>query len=96
MSIRFVLGRAGSGKTFRCLEQIRQRLRQSAAAGDKLLFLVPEQASFQIERALIETPDIPAYSRCEVVSFQRLAFRIFAEAGAGPAGDTATIGGSAA
>jgi len=92
MSIRLVLGRAGSGKTYRCLEQIRERLRQNAATGHRLLFLVPEQASFQMERALIETPDIPAYTRCEVLSFQRLAYRIFAEVGAGPKRGDQTIG----
>lgn len=93
MGIRLVLGRAGSGKTFRCLEEIRRRLRQNAVAGSKLLFLVPEQASFQMERALIETPDIAGYTRCEVVSFRRLALRIFAEVGTGAGRGDETIGG---
>lgn len=92
MAVRFVLGRAGSGKTFRCLEAVRARLREDAAEGHRLLLLVPEQASFQMERALIETPDIPGYSRCEVVSFQRLAFRIFTETGADPRRSDETIG----
>lgn len=92
MSVRFVVGRAGSGKTFRCLEAVRARLRENAAAGSRLLLIVPEQASFQVERALIETPDIPSYTRCEVLSFQRLAFRIFAETGADPRRADQTIG----
>ncbi len=83
MSVRFVVGRAGSGKTWRCLESIRARLRENPAEGNKLLLLVPEQASFQMERALIETPDIPGFTRCEVLSFQRLAYRIFSETGSG-------------
>ncbi|GMV96000.1 MAG: hypothetical protein AMXMBFR83_03690 [Phycisphaerae bacterium] len=91
MSIRFIVGRAGSGKTHRCLEQLRARLRESPADGNRLLLLVPEQASFQMERALIETPDLPGFTRCEVVSFHRLALRIFAEAGA--KGVDQTIGG---
>lgn len=93
MSVRFVVGRAGSGKTFRCLEAVRARLREDAADGNRLLLIVPEQASFQVERAIIETPDIPAYTRCEVLSFQRLAFRIFAETGADARRADQTIGG---
>lgn len=92
MPVRFVVGRAGSGKTWRCLEAIRARLRQDPAAGHRLMLLVPEQASFQMERALIETPDIAGFIRCEVLSFQRLAYRIFSETGADPRRGDETIG----
>ncbi|NLX23311.1 MAG: hypothetical protein GXY55_16795 [Phycisphaerae bacterium] len=93
MAVRFVVGRAGAGKTWHCLEAIRAGLRRDAARGPRLLLLVPEQGSFQMERALIETPDLPAYTRCEVLSFQRLAYRIFAETGADPRRGDQTIGG---
>jgi len=92
MSVRFVVGRAGSGKTWRCLEAIRGRLRENAAGGNRLLLIVPEQASFQMERALIETPELSGYTRCEVLSFQRLAYRVFAETGADPRRGDQTIG----
>jgi len=92
MAVRFVIGTAGSGKTWHCLEAIRKRLRASAGEGGKLLLLVPEQASFQMERALIETPDLAGFTRCEVLSFQRLAYRIFAETGADPRRGDQTIG----
>ena len=92
MAVRFIIGRAGSGKTWRCLEAIRARLRADPVGGSRLLLLVPEQASFQMERALIETPDISGFVRCEVLSFQRLAYRIFAEAGAAAPRADQTIG----
>lgn len=92
MPVRFIIGRAGSGKTWRCLEAVRARLRLHPVHGLRLLILVPEQASFQMERALIETPDIPGYVRCEVLSFQRLAYRVFAQSGAGPRAADQTIG----
>jgi len=92
MAVRFVVGRAGSGKTWRCLEAIRARLCEDAAGGNKLLLLVPEQASFQMERAVIETPEISGYTRCEVLSFQRLAYRIFSHTGADPRRADQTIG----
>ena len=63
MPVRFVVGRAGSGKTWRCLEAVRARLREDPVGGSRLLLLVPEQASFQMERALIETPDIHGFIR---------------------------------
>lgn len=93
MSVRFIIGRAGSGKTWRCLEAIRARLRDDSAAGPRLLLIVPEQASFQMERALIETPDVPGFMRCEVLSFRRLAYRVFTETGADPRRSDQTIGG---
>lgn len=92
MAVRFIVGRAGSGKTYRVLEAVRARLRESASDGSSLIVLVPEQATFQIERALIETPDLPAYTRCDVLGFQRLAHRIFVETGADPRRADLTIG----
>ncbi|KKM08757.1 ATP-dependent helicase [Clostridiales bacterium PH28_bin88] len=80
MSLRFILGRAGTGKTYTCLEGIRQSLRENPA-GPPLVLLVPEQATFQMDYALISTPDLPGVSRAQVLSFRRLAWRVFLEAG---------------
>jgi ATP-dependent helicase/nuclease subunit B len=80
MSVRFVLGRAGTGKTTHCLQQIRNRLAEDPADGHRLIFIVPEQASFQSERALL-TREVPGFHRCEVLSFQRLAYRILSDRG---------------
>ena len=43
----------------------------------KLLFLVPEQASFQMERAVALRAPGGGYFRAEVLSFSRLARRVF-------------------
>ncbi|MBE0466985.1 MAG: helicase-exonuclease AddAB subunit AddB, partial [Candidatus Desulforudis sp.] len=80
MSLRFILGRAGAGKTRLCLDEIRQRLRQ-APDGPPLVFLVPEQATFQTEHALALTPGLPGIMRAYVLSFRRLAWRVFSEVG---------------
>jgi ATP-dependent helicase/nuclease subunit B len=53
---RFLLGPAGSGKTFRCLAEIRAELLRSAA-GPPLILLAPKQATFQIERQLLGGSD---------------------------------------
>lgn len=78
--IRFVLGPAGSGKTFRCLHEIREELR-NAPEGLPLLMLAPKQATFQLERQLLETPAIPGWSRLQILSFDRLARQILQERG---------------
>ena len=72
MAVRFVIGRAGSGKTHLCLEAITTALNDADAPG-RLLFLVPEQASFQMERALASRVASGGYWRAEVLSFTRLA-----------------------
>jgi ATP-dependent helicase/nuclease subunit B len=89
MSVRFVIGRAGSGKTHHCLTAIQNQLQQDAFIGPKLLLIVPEQASLQMERALLSCnfdpqsynndsspPPIRATHRGEVLSFRRLAARL--------------------
>ncbi len=82
MAVQFIIGRAGSGKTYHCLAAIRDRLRVDPLNGPRLIFLVPEQASHQMERAIL-LPDanhdgemILASHRAEVLSFQRLAARV--------------------
>jgi len=80
MSIKFILGRAGSGKTSTCLEQIRQELR-SAPIGAPLILLTPEQASFQMEYELLTQSELKGMLRAQALSFRRLAFRVMQETG---------------
>jgi ATP-dependent helicase/nuclease subunit B len=80
MSVQFILGRAGSGKTHCCLEAIRAELRLSQR-GPALMLLVPEQATYQTERALATTPGLGGYCRAFVLSFRRLAYQVLLEVG---------------
>ncbi|MBE3583187.1 MAG: PD-(D/E)XK nuclease family protein [Limnochordaceae bacterium] len=80
MSLRLILGRAGTGKTQYCLESIRAELRHSPD-GPPLVFLVPDQATFQMERMLIQMPDLPGFARAQVLSFTRLARRVILQTG---------------
>ncbi|MGD2108570.1 MAG: PD-(D/E)XK nuclease family protein [Phycisphaerae bacterium] len=91
MTARFVIGRAGSGKTHHCLESIREQLRQDPIDGPRLILLVPEQASLQMERAILGAgrgaraePQRASAHRAEVLSFRRLAFRVLETVGAPP------------
>ena len=80
MQTRFLLGPSGSGKTFCCLAEARAILRQ-APAGPPLFFLVPKQATFQLERQLLADESMAGYSRLDVISFDRLAEYVLARCG---------------
>lgn len=72
MQTRFLLGPAGSGKTFRCLAEIRAELLR-APNGPPLILLAPKQATFQLERQLLAGTSLPGYTRLQIFSFERLA-----------------------
>src|SRR5262245_4155759 len=78
MQARFLLGPAGSGKTHRCLAEIGAELKASPE-GLPLVLRAPKQATFQLERQLLAEPDLPCYSRLQIVSFERLAEFVLAK-----------------
>ncbi|HUU98558.1 MAG TPA: PD-(D/E)XK nuclease family protein [Phycisphaerae bacterium] len=80
MPVTFILGRAGTGKTRFCLDALSSEL-EKPDQSRKLILLVPEQASFQMERALALRAPRHGYWRAEVLSFTRLAFRVLGESG---------------
>ena len=53
MGIRLLYGRAGSGKTAVCFEEIRQMMRRDPL-GAPLILITPEQATFEAERELAQ------------------------------------------
>ena len=69
MQARFLLGPAGSGKTHRCLAEIRAELLKSPE-GLPLLLLAPKQATFQLERQLLADGSLAGYTRLQILSFE--------------------------
>lgn len=78
MSLRFIEGPAGSGKTALCLQEIKESLMRPEA-GRPLYFLLPDQATYQVERALCQ--EVGGFTRLAVVSFPRLARMVLREVG---------------
>jgi ATP-dependent helicase/nuclease subunit B len=76
----FLLGPAGSGKSFRCLSEIRAQLIRNPE-GAPLVLLAPKQATFQLERQLLADPSLHGYTRLHIFSFERLARFILDELG---------------
>ncbi len=83
MSVRFIVGRAGSGKTVHCLNAVGEALRAAPLDGPRLILLVPEQISLQMERSLLADLTAAAAHRAEVLSFRRLAHRVLSTCGDG-------------
>ena len=79
MSLRFIYGRAGSGKTRYCLDELTSKIERGAS--HPLVLLVPEQFTHQAERDLIALMGTGGVLGTHVLSFRRMAFRIFNEAG---------------
>ncbi|HEV2691989.1 MAG TPA: PD-(D/E)XK nuclease family protein [Verrucomicrobiae bacterium] len=83
MHVRFLLGPAGSGKTYQCLAQIRDALK-AAPDGPPLVLLAPKQATFQIERQLLADADISGFTRQNIFSFDKLARFVFEQLNLAP------------
>lgn len=80
MPLRFILGRAGAGKTCACLSEIAAELK-AAPMGPPLIALVPEQATFQTERDLVGFSGGRGFMRAQVLSFRRMAYQVLREVG---------------
>lgn len=83
MHVRFLCGPAGSGKTFRCLSEIRESL-LTGAEGPPLLFIAPKQSTFQLERQLLADGRLSGYTRLHILSFDRLADLVFEKLNVAP------------
>jgi helicase-exonuclease AddAB, AddB subunit len=80
MSVRFILGRPGTGKTALCMKEIRDQLRENPS-GAPLIYLVPEHMTFSMEYAFAGTPGFGGMTRLNVYSIPRLALRVLQQAG---------------
>lgn len=80
MAVQFILGRAGTGKTTTIINRITEQM-ESMPSGPPLLYIVPEQATFQAEYTLATSSSLSGTIRAQVLSFGRLGFRILQELG---------------
>ncbi len=83
MAVQFILGRSGTGKTSYCIKAIVNALTEPGE--QQLILLVPEQATYQAERAILGDERIAGYNRLNVLSFDRLQFLLSGKNTARPA-----------
>ena len=79
MALKFILGNSGSGKTEYMYEQVVKLA--EANPKQNYLVVVPEQFTMQTQRKLVDLSTNHAIMNIDVLSFQRLAYRIFDELG---------------
>ena len=79
MSLRIIYGRAGCGKSYFCIEDIKKRYIEHPDR--TLILIVPEQFTFQAERNLVKALGVSGMGGPEVLSFRRLARRVLDEVG---------------
>ena len=91
MSLRFVIGRSGSGKTTMFFNEIRDALIEQPD-GAPIVYLVPDQMTFLSEYRFIHTPGLAGVIRSQVFSFTRLAWRILQETGGAARNHITSIG----
>jgi len=90
MGLRFIYGRAGTGKTTFCFNEIKNNINKN----EKIYIITPEQFSYSAEKNLLKTLDTNASLNAEVISFNRIANRVFTEVG-GTNGQIITKSGKA-
>lgn len=79
MSLQFIFGNSGSGKSYRLYQTI---IEESIKNPDKnYLVLVPEQFTMQTQKDLVMQHPQKGIMNIDVLSFGRLAHRVFEEVG---------------
>ena len=79
--LEFIFGPANSGKSQIVYRRIAEALQRRAAS---VVLLVPEQNSFESERAILKYVGSRASQRVEVLTFSRLAELVTRQVGGAP------------
>ena len=79
MSLQFVFGPSGGGKSYYLYEKIIEEAKKDRTKD--FLLIVPEQFTMQTQKELVERSKNHAIMNIDVLSFERLAFRVFDELG---------------
>lgn len=77
MGLRFIYGTAGTGKSEFCFNEIKNNIKNK----EKIYIITPEQFSYSAEKKILEEINTNASVNAEVISFNRIANRVFTEVG---------------
>ena len=85
MSLQFIIGNSGAGKSFTAYQNV---IREAAGHPKRMYYvIVPEQFTMQTQKTLVEMHPQKGILNIDVLSFERLAYRVFGEVG----GDTRKV-----
>ncbi|SFL72738.1 helicase-exonuclease AddAB subunit AddB [Salibacterium qingdaonense] len=80
MTIRFFTGRTGTGKTSTIQNEMIHSLQNKAAPDTSIIYLVPDQMTFQAEQSLVSALGT-GFTNLKVLSFSRMAWNVLQETG---------------
>lgn len=80
VSLRFITGRSGAGKTTMIQQEIVEML-QDDPLGKPIIVIVPDQMSFSMEYSLSVNSGLKGIVRAQVLTFKRLAWHVLQEVG---------------
>ena len=79
MSLQFIIGNSGAGKSYYAYKRI---IEDSLKHPEKNYYvIVPEQFTMQTQKALVEMHPGKGILNIDILSFERLAYRVFEETG---------------
>ncbi|WP_019240415.1 MULTISPECIES: helicase-exonuclease AddAB subunit AddB [Bacillus] len=80
MSLQFIMGRAGTGKTSWIMNEIKSKLIENPGR-NPIIYLVPDQMTFLSEYKIASDEELQGMISAQVFSFTRLAWRVLQETG---------------
>ena len=79
MALQFILGGSGTGKSRELYRMIIER--SMVCPDEKILLIVPEQYTMQAQKHIVEAHPCHGVMNVDILSFERLAYRVFDELG---------------
>ena len=73
MSLKIVYGKSGTGKSSYIFNEIAKKIQNN---NKKIYVITPEQFSFTAEKKLLDSLPVPAVIDAEVLTFNRMAYRV--------------------
>lgn len=80
MSLRFIIGRSGAGKTHTIQQEIVEMI-EDDRLGNPIIVIVPDQMSYSMEHRLSVEFGLSGIVRAQVLTFKRLAWTVLQEVG---------------
>lgn len=79
MSLQFIIGNSGSGKSYKVFQTVIEKSLRNPST--MYYVIVPEQFTFAAQRTLVDMHPGKGILNIDVLSFERLAYRVFEEVG---------------
>ena len=78
MSLRIIYGKSGTGKSTYICNEIAEKIKNG---NRKIYIITPEQFSFTAEKKLLDALDTSSVIQADVLTFNRMAYRVIKETG---------------